>query len=67
MLSGFGRRFSSLFFGAGSEEVQETRRVVCETADKARGQEGLLIFVLTNTHLQQWRLGESAEEVCVGF
>ena len=62
MLSGFGRRVSSLFFGSGPPDLQETRRVVC----KAGKDRGSFLFVLTNTHLQRWNLTETGEQVSMG-
>ena len=52
MLSGLGRRVSSLFFGSSPPDLQETRRVVCE-AGRVKGSS---LFVLTTTHLQRWNL-----------
>ena len=58
VLSGLSRRVSSLFFGGGAAETQETRRVVC---GEERGV-GVL-FVLTDTHLQRWKAHNDTIEV----
>ncbi len=55
MLSGIGRRMSTLFFGGGVTIPQEIRGVVCG--------EGGVVFVLTDTHLQRWQYRSSKLEV----
>ena len=61
VLSGLSRRVSSLFFGGGATETQETRRVVW---GEERGV-GVL-FVLTDTHLQRWKAHNDTIEVRQG-
>ena len=59
VLSGIGRKVSSLFFGWQPPEVQTLQRVV---VSKGQEQE-CLALVLTTTNLQRWRLTPSTEEV----
>ena len=58
MLSGIGHRVTSIFFGSEPTEVQELRRVAV-----GQSQNAAIAFVLTNSHLQKWRISRSSEEV----
>lgn len=64
VLSGIGRRVSSLFFGAQTTEVQELRRAV------VIDNEGMetMVLVLTSSNLQRWRIADQVtEEVTPSF
>ena len=64
LLSGFGRRVSSLFFGSGGGSgagaSQETLRLV-SAGSGSSGPSGF--FLLTATHLQKWVASGTGEQV----
>lgn len=64
MLSGFGRRMTSLFFGSQPSEVQETRKVaVGEQLSSSYNTAS--VFLLTNANLQKWHVDSANEQASV--